>query len=497
MFHRFYGGIRPADHKNTTRLLPIAAMKNPPAHVVLSLEGYGGALCAPIVAVGDRVARGQAVAQPENRGCPVYSSISGSVVAIEPRPNALGGKSLSVVVENDGGLRVAPPLEMGDPEGQSPSQIVERLRLAAVAGLGGGGYPTWKKLEDAMGKVDTLLINGAECEPYVTADCRVMLESPQAVVDGSRILMKALGLSHLTIAVEGDKTDGVSALRRNLPLRGGDVSVKTLRVRYPQGSETQLVQRLTGRQVPPGERPTAVGCVVFNVATAAAVSRAVREGQPLLSRVVTVTGSAIEHPGNVEVPLGTPMELLAEEAGELHGGPSRLLAGGPMMGKAQFDLAAPVTAGIHSLVFLRHRDYVAPPRREPVCIRCGKCVSACPMHLMPLSIHGDLQSGRLQALAKLHPQDCMYCGACSYVCPAHIPLVNSIRQAQALLKGEPAEEVIAEPVAKSVEEPAAEVIAEPVEEPTAEPTAEPSSEPTAEPSTEPVAEPTAEPTAEP
>ncbi|MEG1577365.1 MAG: electron transport complex subunit RsxC [Oscillospiraceae bacterium] len=437
MLHRFYGGIRPADRKAATRDLPICDMEHQPPRVVLPLTLYGGVTAEPCVKVGDSALAGQPVAKTAD-GFAVLSSISGTVTAVEPWADTHGGETLSVVVESDGECRVAPTLKRPDDrENMTAKQLAALFNEAGIVGMGGAGYPTGAKLLAAVGKADTLILNGIECEPYCTADGRLLVEMPEKVIGGSRILRKALGLAHCTIAVGGDKTKGVAALENLLPLRGGDISVKTLRVKYPQGSEKQLIQRLTGRQIPPDGRPGDVGCVVFNVATATAIFDAVEEGRPLTERIVTLTGSAVADPKNVRVPLGTSMEFLIGEAGidlrEL-GGPARLLVGGPMMGTAQTDLSAPVTADVNSLVLLRHGDYLPALRREPICIRCGKCAAACPMKLLPLAISEAWSMGSFEELPALHPTDCMGCGACSYACPGHVPLTESVRGAKEFLR---------------------------------------------------------------
>ncbi|MEG1240618.1 MAG: electron transport complex subunit RsxC [Oscillospiraceae bacterium] len=437
MLHRFYGGIRPADRKAATRDLPICGMEHQPPRVVLPLTLYGGVTAELCVKVGDSVSAGQPVAKTAD-GFAVLSSISGAVTAVEPWANTHGGQTLSVVVENDGENRAIPTLKSPDNrENRTAQQLAALFNEAGIAGMGGAGYPTGAKLLAAVGKVDTLILNGIECEPYCTADGRLLVEQPEKIIGGGRILMGVLGLTHCTIAVGGDKTSGVAALENLLPLRGGDISVKTLRVKYPQGSEKQLIQRLTGRQIPPDGRPLDVSCVVFNVATAAAIFQAVEEGQPLTERIVTLTGSAVSDPKNVRVPLGTPMEFVAGDAGidlRALGGPARLLVGGPMMGTAQRDLSAPITVDVNSLVLLRHGDYLPALRREPICIRCGKCAAACPMKLLPLAISEAWSRGSFEELPTLHPTDCMGCGACSYVCPGHVPLTESVRGAKEFLR---------------------------------------------------------------
>ena len=303
-----------------------------------------------------------------------------------------------------------------------------------IAGMGGGAFPAYLKLHSAIGRVDALLLNGAECEPYLTADERLMEERPEAIIGGTRLLMRCLALDRAVIGVEGNKYAAVAALRKQLPLRGGDVEVRTLRARYPQGSEKQLIQKLTGRRVPTGKLPADAGCVVFNVATAAAVYDAVYDAVPLTRRVVTVAGSAVAEPKNLLVPLGTPLEDLIREAGGWCAPPDRVLAGGPMMGAAQFDLSTPVTKGTSAVLGLVAAEIKPANRPEGPCLRCGRCIEACPMGLEPVYLHLYADHGRVRELAGLHIMDCTECGACAYGCPARIRLVHSIRSGKQQLR---------------------------------------------------------------
>ncbi len=425
MVHRFFGGVHPAGNKEATEGVAIAPLTLPVPQVVLPMSQHVGAPCKPTVQVGDLVKVGQVIGEPAGLGAPIHASVSGKVIAVEPRPHTSGGSVLAVVIENDGQDTPADPIPVPAPvEELTPEQVIELVRAAGITGMGGAGFPTHVKLSSGMGKVDTIILNGAECEPYITADHRLMLERPEKVIQGGRVLMRALGLQKLIIGIEANKMDAVEALKAKAP---ADVEVRALRVRYPQGSEKQLIQNITGRQVPPGGLPAHVGCAVFNVATAAAVYDACYEGKPVTHRIVTVTGKAVMSPVNVEVPLGIPLQTLVDAAGGFKGTPGRILSGGPMMGVAQYDLAPPVIKGTNALLVLRGREFTPTPKGTLTCIHCGRCVSACPMKLTPLFFNQRFTAGRYEELEGLRILDCIECGSCAFSCPAHIPLVQSIR----------------------------------------------------------------------
>lgn len=435
MIHRFFGGVHPKENKQATAGAATEALREPVGRVVLPMSMHVGPPCTPVVSVGDQVKVGQVIGEPTGLGAPIHASVSGRVAAVEPRPHTGGSPVMAVVIENDGLDTQAEPLERpAPPEKLTAEQVVELVRQAGITGMGGAAFPTHVKLASAIGKVDTLILNGAECEPYITADHRLMVEQPEKVLAGGRVLMRALGLNKFIIGIEANKPDAVAALREKEPLRGGEVEVRALRVRYPQGSEKQLIQNITGRRIPPGGLPASVGCAVFNVATAAAVWDAVAEGKPLTRRIVTVTGRGVLEPRNLWVPLGTPIETLIEACGGTRGAPGRVLCGGPMMGVAQYDLTAPIVKGSNAILVLSRREYKKVPDTEPTCIRCGRCVQACPMRLTPLYIHQRVSAGRPEELEGLRILDCIECGSCAFACPAHIPLVQSIRSGKAQVR---------------------------------------------------------------
>ena len=300
--------------------------------------------------------------------------------------------------------------------------------------MGGAGFPTHVKISSGLGKVDTLILNGAECEPYITSDHRLMLESGERIVGGVQILMQAFGLKKATIGVEANKPDAIAHMQGLLSGKETGIEVLSLRTRYPQGAEKQLIQRVTGREVPPGGLPAHVGCAVFNISTAAAVYDAVVEGRPLTRRIVTVTGGAIASPKNLLVPFGTPISQLIEEAGGFKENPDRVLMGGPMMGIAQYDLSCVNIKGTNAILCLTKAE-AAPHVADPVCLRCARCVNVCPMHLTPVNMHMFAEKRMWEEVERLNVLDCIECGSCNFICPARIPLVQSFRTAKFEIRG--------------------------------------------------------------
>lgn len=427
MNHKFYGGVHPAEHKEATERKPIVPLSKAPAQVVIPMSMHLGAPCKPIVKVGDKVTVGQQIGEIAGLGAPIHASVSGTVVAVEPRPFTGGDKMISVIIENDFKDTLSPDCKpRGNVDALTPQELVDIIKTAGITGMGGAGFPTHVKINSAIGKADTIILNGAECEPYITADHRLMLEQGEKVIGGARILMQALGLDKATIGVEGNKLDAVEHLKSLLPTGETGVQIETLRTRYPQGAEKQLIQRVTGREVPPGGLPADVGCCVFNVGTAAAVYDAVVLGLPLTKRALTVTGSAIARPINVLAPVGTPFTHLIEEAGGFAADPARVIAGGPMMGFAQYDLSVTTGKATNSILCLTANDLPVQDK-EQTCLRCGRCVNACPMHLTPLYMHMYADRHLWREVEDLRIMDCIECGSCQYICPARIPLVQSFR----------------------------------------------------------------------
>lgn len=439
MFHSFFGGVNPAPHKENTRRKPIAQLEQPPRRVYLPLTSGRDQALLPAVKPGDTVQVGQPVAISRGLESTVHASVSGRVTAIEDCPHAKLGTVSAIVIENDG--QDTP--WSGRPEPLIPEQLtlellLGRVREAGITGMGGSGFPTAEKLRQAAGRVDTLIVNAAECEPYVTADYRLLLERSDKILLTAHTLARALGAQRAVLVTEGDKLKAVEAVERRLRRSSGKVELRTVGTRYPLGAERQIVQTVTGREVPPGKLPVDVKCVVLNVATVFAIQEALFQGRALTHRAVTVSGGAVARPRNLWVPLGTPLKDLLDSVGGLREQADQVLLGGPMMGLPLDDLAAPVTKGTNALTCLT-RSERRGAGEQTVCVRCGKCVSACPMHLAPAFIHRALEQDQPRKLPVLHPQDCISCGCCSFVCPARIPLLEQVERAKALVSegGEP------------------------------------------------------------
>lgn len=430
----FFGGVHPKGHKELSRDAALTVFQ--PKLVSIAMSQHIGAPCKPLVAVGQRVTVGQKVGDGTGLCAPVHASVSGTVVAVEERPHPGGTQVLSVVIENDGRDDLSPDIHPRESIGELDAQaLIDILREAGITGMGGAGFPTYFKLSSGLGKVDTVIVNGAECEPYITADDRLMRQTPERVMGGLRIIRKILEPERTAIGIEANKPEAIEAMRAVLE---EGVELLPLRVRYPQGAEKQLIQSVTGRRVPPGGLPASVGCAVFNAATCAAIYDAVYAGMPLVRRAVTVTGGAIAHPGNFIAPIGTPFSELIEAAGGFACTPYKILCGGPMMGLAQYTIDAMTIKGCNAITCLSEKDRRGQAAQH--CIRCGKCVENCPMHLMPLFMHKASAAGKLERLKELHVADCIECGCCAYGCPAGIPLVQSFRTAKRMLRDAAARE---------------------------------------------------------
>ncbi len=430
----FFGGVHPKGHKELSRDAALTVFQ--PKLVSIAMSQHIGAPCKPLVAVGQRVTVGQKVGDGTGLCAPVHASVSGTVVAVEERPHPGGTQVLSVVIENDGRDDLSPDIHPRESIGELDAQaLIDILREAGITGMGGAGFPTYFKLSSGLGKVDTVIVNGAECEPYITADDHLMRQTPERVMGGLRIIRKILQPERTAIGIEANKPEAIEAMRAVLE---EGVELLPLRVRYPQGAEKQLIQSVTGRCVPPGGLPAAVGCAVFNAATCAAIYDAVYAGMPLVRRAVTVTGGAIAHPGNFIAPIGTPFSELIEAAGGFACTPYKILCGGPMMGLAQYTIDAMTIKGCNAITCLSEKDRRGQAAQH--CIRCGKCVENCPMHLMPLFMHKASAAGKLERLKELHVADCIECGCCAYGCPAGIPLVQSFRTAKRMLRDAAARE---------------------------------------------------------
>ena len=423
----FFGGIHPSYRKElSAKNAPVPAVT--PKQVVIPLLQHIGAPCQPLVRAGDRVLRFQKIGDGEGLCVPVHSSVSGTVAAIEPRPHTSGRMVNAIVIENDFRDETVP---VSPADEKDPDAVLHAIREAGIVGMGGAAFPGNVKAVSAMGHVDTLIANACECEPYITADDTLLRTSPEQVLSGMEILRSILKPERVVLAVEDNKAEAVEKVRAILPDHPG-IELAVLPTRYPQGAEKQLIQALTGREVAPGKLPVTVGCAVFNVSTFAAIYRAVRLGTPLTERIVTISGEAIAEPQNFLVRIGTPFHDLIQVAGGLNDKTERVISGGPMMGVAQSDLAVPVVKATNSILCLLKDENGAA--ENPVCLRCGKCVSVCPMRLQPLYLYRYEKAGNLPELERLHLMDCIECGSCAFTCPGKLPLVERFRRGKQKLR---------------------------------------------------------------
>ncbi|MDD2751827.1 MAG: electron transport complex subunit RsxC [Candidatus Omnitrophica bacterium] len=399
-----------------------------PAKVYLPLSQHIGKICDPEVAIGDSVVTGQRIANAAAAVyAPVHASLSGKVVAIEDYPHPLLGRCKTIVIENDGldKAQVAGFREQEKIEKLTPEEICNIVFTAGIVGMGGAGFPTQIKLNPPQ-PVDTLIINGAECEPFLTGDYRLMLEKSEEILQGIELTARCLGVKKIIIAIEDNKLEAInkfeSAVRRT------PYAVRILKSGYPQGSEKQLIKNVLGKEVPRGKLPFAADVVVQNVATIYAIYEAVYLNKPLYERVVTVGGSCLAHPKNLYVRLGTPVKTLIDFCGPLKEQPAKLLIGGPMMGIAQYTDEVPVIKTTTGIILFSAAE--AKIREEEFCIRCGACVRECPMGLEPCLINLASEKELWTEAKAYGALDCIECGLCNYVCPANRPLTQSIKRAK-------------------------------------------------------------------
>lgn len=424
MSYTFKGGLHIHDHKELTNKRSIQKLDGCDIHI-FPLQQHIGAVTEPLVKVGDRVLVGQKIADSEAfLSVPVHSSVSGEVTAIKPQLHPNGAKINAIFVKNDFQYEQdesVKPIENID--NMSKEEMLKVVREKGLVGMGGAGFPTFIKLNPST-EVDYVIVNGAECEPYITSDHRRMLENPMEIIDGLGIAMKILGLKKGYIGIEMNKKDAAIVITEKLAGRT-DIEVRMLKTKYPQGAEKQLIKAITKRSVPSGKLPADAGVVVLNIDTVYSLSKAFREGIGPVKRIVTVTGDCVKEPGNFEVPLGVPFSYLFEAAGGFSEEPKKIIMGGPMMGASQYSTEVPVIKTTSALlVFSKIQDVYD---EAATCIRCGKCVDYCPMHLMPLNLARFSDADNLEMAEKYNITDCMECGLCSYVCPASRNPVQFIR----------------------------------------------------------------------
>ena len=424
----FKGGIHPPDNKHWTSHKAIEDCPLPD-ELVVPLSQHIGAPSVACVEVGQHVAKGQEIGSAKGFvSVPVHASTSGEVFAIENRPHPFGTPLPAVVIKPDGEDSWSSNLQFTDPGSLTSDELIEKVRQAGVVGMGGAAFPAHVKMSPPPEKpIHTLLFNGVECEPYLTSDHRMMLEESERVLQGVALLQYVYGAERVVIGIEANKPDAIALLKKQCA--DAPVEILPLQVKYPQGAEKQLIAAATGREVPSGGLPMDVGVAVHNVSTAAAVTDAVMLGRPLIERVCTVTGPAIKEPKNLRIRIGMPLSHLVEVCGGLVEEPGKIILGGPMMGFTQVGLDVPVIRGSSGLLLLREEDIANSP--EGPCIRCARCVQACPMNLMPTTIAAYARRDLVVETEEYCAMDCIECGSCSYVCPACIPLVQSIRHGKA------------------------------------------------------------------
>lgn len=429
---RPHGGVHPAQHKDTAEMesvtMPI------PEKIVLSMSQHIGAPCTPTVKVGDTVDVGQIVGDSDSPvSAPIHSSISGTVTGTKELLLPGGRKANALVITSDGERR--PHSSMQPPKVETFEEFIAAVRNSGIVGLGGAGFPMHVKLNPKnRHQIDTLIINAAECEPYITADYRECLENSWDIISGIRTIMSFVGASRAIIGVESNKAAAIAVLSRmaeTIKNPRQTISVKALRTRYPQGAEKVLIAECTGRIVPAGGLPADVGCIVMNVTSVAKLRRYFKTGTPLIRKRITVAGSAIERPMNIRAWIGTPIKDILDYVG-IKAPIRKLICGGPMMGQALMDAELPLLKQNNAIVALAEEDVHEIP--ASTCIRCGRCVDACPMNLLPTSITKAYKAKDVDALRRLSTMTCMECGCCSFSCPANRPILQTIRMAKDVLR---------------------------------------------------------------
>ncbi len=424
----FKGGIHPPHAKKATEHLAIEKAADPQT-VAISLRQHIGAPCEPLVQKGDKVKVGQRIGEPPSFvSAPVHSSVSGTVKDVVSK-EIVGGPAVCVIIESDGLNEVHESVQpKGSLDSLTGKDILGIIKEAGIVGMGGAGFPTHVKLSPPPEKkIDLVILNGAECEPYLTADHRLMLETPERVIFGLKAIMKVLGVEKGYIGIEDNKPDALAKMRETLK-PGDGIEVVGLHTKYPQGAEKQLIKAVSGREVPSGGLPMDAGAVVNNVATAAAIADAIQTGMPIVDRICTVTGKGIANPKNLLIKVGTNIKEIVDQCGGYNGTPGKLIMGGPMMGIAAFTDELPATKTTSGILVLTPEEANVPESDN--CMRCGKCVEICPASLQPLTMSAYALKSDFDMAAKYNAMDCIECGSCSFICPSRRPLLQSLRLAK-------------------------------------------------------------------
>ncbi len=426
-FKTFRGGIHPDDKKRNSDYIEIEVL-NSPKTMVYPVQQHIGKPAKVIVNVGDEVKIGQLIAEADGFvSANVHASVSGKVVAVKPHLHPNGNMVNAVIVENDFKEEYIKDFNVQkNVEKLSAEDIANLVKEAGIVGMGGATFPTHVKLKPPS-EIDTVIINGAECEPYITSDHRLMLEHPKCILTGIKAVMKAVGAKNAFVGVESNKPDAIAKLAEIFS-EDENINVVSVLAKYPQGSEKQMIQAVTGRQVPSGKLPSDVGVVVLNIDTIWAIADVINKGLPLIYRIVTLSGGAVKNPKNYMVRLGTPVKDVIDAGGGFSEEPSKILLGGPMMGTAIYDASVPVIKGTGAIIALTENEIKST--EATVCVRCAKCVDACPMHLQPLMLRAYSIKGDYEKLKEFHIMDCMECGACAYICPGRQNPVQYIRNAK-------------------------------------------------------------------
>ena len=429
MSYKFKGGVHPNYMKAPE--IPVTVIA-PPAQVVIPMIQHIGAPCKPLVQVGDYVKMYQKIGEsPAPVSAPVHASVSGKVVAVEPRPHPLGDMIMSVVIEND--FQDTPELmePLTEEQMKNPEAILERIREAGVVGMGGAMFPTAVKIRGGIGKVDTLIINGAECEPYLNGDHLTMLNFPEQLLRGIELVRIASCVDKAYYGIEKNKQDAINLLNSKNPAQYG-IEIVPENVKYPQGGEKMQVKAVTNREVKPGGLPSGVGCNVVSTRTAYAVYQACCEGKSVIERIVTYGGSALKAPVNGLTRVGTPFSHIAEQCGGFVKTPRKIVLGGPMMGICATSFDAPTVKGTAGVLFFTEEEdrHV----ENPTCIRCGKCISVCPMNLEPVFMYMYYSKRDFENMEKYHILDCFECGSCAFNCPARMPLTHAFKTAKLMFR---------------------------------------------------------------